>query len=361
MADRVSACGGCLLGMAVGDAMGYTVDGKTWKEICEDYGPNGLLGYDLANGCAEVSSYTQMGAYAANGLLLGITRGKPELYTRYLQLSMKEWARRQDLPRDPEKYHCWVSHVPALRRRHCRDSWMLDALRAQNPGTIEAPLNRSANPGSMLSAAMVGLAYDSKRMDTAQMTQLAAAAVATTHGAPEVYISAAVLANVIAGIVDAPERDLKEQFLQAIDTVNVQFSMRFSQTAQIIAKLERALQMPQDDPRQIMEELTCDTAGQCLAAAMYACLASGGDFDTAMIVAINHSGKSAAVGAITGAILGAQLGAEALPEFYLESLEVVDVLQELANDMALGNPTLGLFDDDWDHKYTQGLPVGQYL
>ena len=41
---------GCLLGLAVGDAMGYTVDSKSLEEICNDYGPNGLLGYDLVNG-----------------------------------------------------------------------------------------------------------------------------------------------------------------------------------------------------------------------------------------------------------------------------------------------------------------------
>ena len=93
---------------------------------------------------------------------------------------------------------------------------------------------------------------------------------------------------------------------------------------------------------------------------MYACLARMEDFDSAMIVAVNHSGKSAAVGAMTGAILGAKLGLDALPEFYLESLEVVDVLTELSKDVAQGNLTTGLFDDDWDHKYTQGLPVGKY-
>ena len=27
--------------MAVGDAMGYTVDNRSWSEIQEDYGPNG--------------------------------------------------------------------------------------------------------------------------------------------------------------------------------------------------------------------------------------------------------------------------------------------------------------------------------
>ena len=55
MAELQSAHRGCLLGLAVGDAMGYAVDSKTWAEIQEDYGPNGLLGYDLVNGYADIT------------------------------------------------------------------------------------------------------------------------------------------------------------------------------------------------------------------------------------------------------------------------------------------------------------------
>ena len=62
---------GCLLGLAVGDAMGYTVDDRSLEQIRTDYGPEGLLGYDLVNGYADVSSYTQLAAFTANGLLLG--------------------------------------------------------------------------------------------------------------------------------------------------------------------------------------------------------------------------------------------------------------------------------------------------
>ena len=82
----------------------------------------------------------------------------------------------------------------------------------------------------------------------------------------------------------------------------------------------------------------------------------GKDFDGAIITAVNHSGMSAAVGAITGAILGAKLGIDALPEFYLESLDCKDALLTLAEDITCGTPALGIFDDSWDHKYVQGLP-----
>ena len=41
---------GCLLGLAVGDAMGCGIDERSFDEIQEDYGPGGLRGYDLVNG-----------------------------------------------------------------------------------------------------------------------------------------------------------------------------------------------------------------------------------------------------------------------------------------------------------------------
>ena len=76
MAVQRTSYRGCLLGLAVGDAMGYTVDNRSWQEIREDYGPNGLLGYDLVNGYADVTSYTQIAAFTCNGLLFGLTRGQ---------------------------------------------------------------------------------------------------------------------------------------------------------------------------------------------------------------------------------------------------------------------------------------------
>ena len=53
---------GCLLGLAVGDAMGMPVDDMTLEQIRENYGPNGLLGYDLRSDYAEITSYTQLAA-----------------------------------------------------------------------------------------------------------------------------------------------------------------------------------------------------------------------------------------------------------------------------------------------------------
>jgi ADP-ribosylglycohydrolase len=144
----------------------------------------------------------------------------------------------------------------------------------------------------------------------------------------------------------------------------VQFGSQYPQAAQLQELLNKAIALagkPEIAHWQAMEQLRCTTAAEVLAGAVYAILASGEDFDNAMIIAVNHSGKSAAVGALTGAMLGARLGEEALPEFYLECLACREILRELAADLDNSGPKgwrSRLFDDEWDRKYTHGLPSG---
>ena len=351
---------GCFLGLAVGDAMGCTVDEMTWEDICENYGPNGLLGYDLQDEFAEVTSYTQIGAFVANGLLLGVTRGRREEYLKFITLALREWYKRQHFPRSPDKSWCWVAQKPELRRRRCKDAWMMDALRFDTLGSPEKPINNSDDPGAIAAAAAVALFYDPKRMEPMQVGQLALKTIAMTHGNPDAYLTGVVLAYALAGILQEPERPLQEHFLQAAEVMDNQFRDQFKHAAKVAADVKVAVGLALTDSRmhrEDMEKLQCHTASECLCGAIYASIVCPEDFDSAMILAVNHSGRSAAVGAITGAILGAKLGQEALPEFYLESLEPIEALRQLAQDLAVGSPATGLFDDDWDHKYTHGLPL----
>ena len=363
MDERISICRGCLLGIAVGDAMGHIVDEKSWSEIQEDYGPNGLLGYDLVNGCAAGSSYTQTATFVTNGLLLAVTRGKPELYLRYVGLSLREWARAQHFPRDPEKSYCWVSKIPQMRVRKCKDSRMLDALRFPELGNMERPSNRAATPGGLTGSMAAGLVCNGRHLPRNQAVRLGAQIVALTHGDPETWFAGSVLCEVIAALAERTEKSLRDVFSDSIDKMQSTFGADYAQAHTLADALKKAIckaEQTEDDPRGVMESFGCETAAQCLAASMYACLTAEQDFDSTLILAVNHSGRSAAVGAIVGGILGTCMGAEALPEFYMESLEPASVLEELTGDLAVGSPTAGLFDDDWDHKYVQGMPLGNH-
>ena len=361
MVQKLSQYQGCLLGIAVGDAMGSPIDKKCWEEICRDYGPNGLMGYDLVNGCAEITSYTQLAAYTSNGLLLGMSRYQPEHYGKFIFAALKEWAKCQQLRTPPDRTLCWVSQVAPMRRRLCMDTRMLDALTRDTVGTLDNPINASYLPSALTCSAVIGLFFNAGRMEPRQIGALGAETTALTSGDPETILSGAVLAYSIAGIIQDGELPLKTHFTNAVEAVQVQFGNRFPQIEKIAALVEKAIALAEDAelmPLVAMTLLECTTAAECLAGAMYTALVHPDNFDEGMITAVNHSGRSGGVGAIAGAILGAKLGVEALPEFYLESLDAVEVLKELATDMTQGKQITRIFDDSWDQKYVQGRPVG---
>lgn len=358
-----SAFRGCLLGLAAGDAMGCAVDSKSLDDIRRDYGPHGLMGYDLVNGHAEISSYTQLAAFVSNGLLVGLTRGQPKSAMRYVLQALREWAHFQHFHGNHERTICWLCKVPPLCRHRAMDARTLDALTRNVIGTPENPKNRGSSAGSLTAAIPIGLFFTPERMDFADIGRLGAQTVALTHGDPSAFLSGSVLAYAIAGILQEPECPLKDHISHAAAAVAAQFGRDFPQAKTLQLHIKTAVslaQTPAEDHAEVMERLECLTAEQVLGGAVYAALASGGDFDTAMIIAVNHSGKSAAVAAVTGALLGALMGEEALPEFYLESLTCAPVLKEIADDLCRSTPRdmVGyLFDDVWDRKYTQGEPV----
>lgn len=360
MDRKESAVRGCLLGMAVGDAMGYPVDKKSWTQIVEDYGPNGLLGYDLVNGTADITSHTQLAAFVCNGILLGMTRRKPDQFSKFIILSLREWARSQQFRTVAERTHCWLAQEPHMRRRQCMDTRILDALAREQLGTPEMPIFRSETPAMLTSAVAVGLMYEPELMRPDMIGRLAAEAVATTHGDPECFLSGAVLAYAVAGVLQEPEKSLIEQFTGATETVMAQFGDRYAQVTTVAKAVDKAIRYSKDpelSPLAAMSMLGCSTALECLAGTVYACIIHPANFDEGMIAAVNHSGRSAATGALVGAILGARLGDEALPEFYLESLETQTILTELATDISQGRQLMRVFDADWDQKYVHGMPI----
>ncbi len=360
MEEKVSAFSGCLLGMAVGDAMGYPVDKKTWDEIEQMYGPNGLLGYDLANGNAEITSYTQLATFVCNGLLLGAIRQNPEKYGRYILLGLREWLKSQQPRVNPEKTFCWVGQVPDMRRRLCMDTRMLDALSRETVGTPEKPVFRSIFPGALTAAAAVGLCGMSCKMTSQMLSRLGMEAVAATHGEPSAFLSGAFVALAVDGAIRTPERPMAELYEKICAFLEETYGETYPEVFALTAGARQALVLTKDveiSPLAAMTLLGCTTAAECVAGMVYATTIHPANFDEAMIVSVNHSGRSSCVAALTGAVMGARLGKDSLPEFYLESLECAWVLEELAEDMTQVRQVTRIFDDSWDLKYTQGLPT----
>lgn len=346
MDERKSAYRGCLLGLAVGDALGDPADKLSWAQIREDFGPGGLMGY--AGDCPRVTSHTQLCAFTANGLLLGQTRGqlsgKMAPFVRYMALSQKEWAKTQRPYATLERTFCWVYWVDALRQRACTDSRMLEMLTLEHIGSLEEPINQLDGCGSLTAAVAAGLFG----ADTAR---LGAEAVALTYGHSTAILSGAILAELIYRVTHHRNSDLCQLVAQSLDRVEEDFAGRFPKTKTVTAAVRYAMELARERG-DALEQLVCQTAPQVLAGAVYTLMRCGSDFDAAMVAAVNHSGRSSAVAAVVGAILGARLGEAAIPAFYLDSLEIARDLRILADDLYTGCPSV--MELEWDRKYIQG-------
>jgi len=80
------------------------------------------------------------------------------------------------------------------------------------------------------------------------------------------------------------------------------------------------------------------TGHEALAIAIYCAMKHPDSFDRAIVSAVNHSGDSDSTGAICGHIIGALHGRELIPSYYTEKLEMLDVIEDIANDLYTGCP-----------------------
>ena len=335
---------GCLIGGAVGDALGYAVEFSGEDEIFAKYGAGGISDYELTDGVAQISDDTQMTLFTANGLLLGTTRGMTRgimaKYHTYVAECYVEWLRTQveDYPLDVEYRNSWLVNVPALFHPRDPGTTCISALFScakGEIGTIEKPLNSSKGCGGVMRVAPVGLYFGGKRKTIEEVDMIAADCAAITHGHELGYIPAAALAHVIHLVSHDKDLSLRD----AVDAMILSMERLFCEKTHIGAFTElmrRAVALSEGDLPDLEAIRMLGegwVAEETLAIAVYCALKYPSDFERAIVAAVNHGGDSDSTGAVTGNILGAYLGMRAIPEKYLKDLELREVILELADDL----------------------------
>ena len=355
---------GCLLGGAAGDALGYSVEFLDRKQIEERYGKDGILGYDLTNDIALISDDTQMTLFTANGLLLGKTRmcmrGETVPYAGYLAVAYRDWYRTQRrVPDANRRAYCWLYHVPRMHHRRAPGSTCLSILESQNFGTTERPCNQSKGSGGVMRAAPIGLFFDPKEMPQADIDRLGADSAAITHGHVMGWLPAAAFTHMISRITyaDVHGADLPE-LIRETDAAMAE--LYGSERAEPLgALLRRAIRLAQshvsdlDGIRQLGEGWVAEEA---LAIACFCLLRYHQNFGSCIIAAANHDGDSDSTASVAGNLAGTLLGIEQIPEFFLESLELREIIEEIAWDLWNDCPmrkNSSFFDEDWSRKYIE--------
>lgn len=327
MIDKYKAC---LIGGAIGDALGYAVEFKSEPEIFGQYEKNGITDYELRNGKAIVSDDTQMTLFTADGMIRGYYTGS---YTDSVYNSYKEWYITQTVTMHNNNYRSWLMEIPELWNRRSPGMTCMSEISSGIKGSVRNPINDSKGCGGIMRTAPIGLFFKNTIMIS--MTDMLASEIsAITHGHELGYIPSATFAHII-NLISHSDISLKDAIMNSISHTKKLFddTGHISYFCKLINKAVRLAGKNINDLDAIHEPGEGWVAEETLAIAVYCALKYENDFEKAVVVSVNHNGDSDSTGAVTGNIMGAYLGMNAIPEKFLENLELKDVISEIAEDL----------------------------
>ncbi|EAU9316258.1 ADP-ribosylglycohydrolase family protein [Salmonella enterica] len=319
---------GCLLGGAVGDALGAPVEFMTMQQLHKKMGWKAVLDYLPAyDGIGKITDDTQMSLFTAEGLLCAYGAKIPN-YGRENALALLRWLYTQN-EQNPHQISAFnpsvglVEHTE-LHSRRAPGNTCLSALRAMTELGMPAR-NDSKGCGTVMRMAPVGL-FTWATNQQGICWDLAATCSAATHGHPTGILSGAALATIVQELLNG------HSLQEAVKTVLANLSMYpgYEETANAIALAISLADMEAPFHKAIKMLGQGWVAEEALAIAIYFA-ASASNFEDGVCAAASHDGDTDSTASIAGNILGIIHGVEGIPEKYLERLELYDVITDMAD------------------------------
>ena len=320
-----SRIAGCLLGGAIGDALGAAIEFVSLDTIRSRFGPDGLTQFAAAYGrLGAITDDTQMTLFTAEGLLCARAAHadpSPEQFVDAIGEAYLRWLTTQD---GSSVDDCgWLADQPVLRSRRAPGLTCLGALEAGGHGSTSNPLNDSKGCGAVMRAAPIGLL-------SASTFTVGAETGAVTHGHASGYLSSGALAVIVGDLLRG------DALGDAVDHARGELA-QWPRHEETLAAIDAAVALAQrgSPSAETVETLGAGWVGEeALSIAIYCALVSS-DVHQGLALAVNHSGDSDSTGSIAGNLLGAMHGVDALPSEVLAELEARDIIEEIATDLSL--------------------------
>jgi len=297
---------GAIVGLAVGDALGFPVEFIGAEEIRRRHGPHGVSDFvaPRSHPSGTYTDDTQMSLAVAAALLRAGARSADEVLTAIAEELLK-WAQSPENDRAPGS-----TTMSACRRLAAGKPWR------------ESGVSESKGCGSTIRAAPIGLRYHGNRN---RLVEIAGQSSLITHGHPCAVAGAVANALAVAlALADTPPQDLLPAIIDATQGLSGEF----------VAKLQQVpgtLTMAPDGAFDVLGDAW--VAEEAIACALYCFLRSPTDYATTVLTAANASGDSDSIACIAGGISGAYNGLTAIPETWRARVENADGL--LATAQAL--------------------------
>lgn len=338
---RQSRFRGCLLGGAVGDALGAPVEFMSRAQINAAFGPDGIEDLVPAyGGIGRITDDTQMTLFTADGLIrawVGSHHTKwyvhvpSEVKSAYLLWLLTQGFEPRHEPLPNAESFGWLYDHWELHHARAPGNTCLNSLIEMGEGELRA-MNDSKGCGGVMRVAPVALAAMSGNSfpRTEWASDRAYEIAGITHGHPTGKIAACALALLV--ILAARDEDLR---VAAHPVLFAYLSEYGEEADETLRAVDLALSLAESDVdrQEAISQLGEGwIAEEALAISLYCALVAR-DFRDGVTLAVNHDGDSDSTGAITGNILGAKWGVEAIPPEWLESLELREVITEIADDL----------------------------
>lgn len=329
------AINNCLLGGALGDALGYSVEFESLTEIQAKYGASGIR-FDNFQGRPLISDDTQLTLFTANGLLLS-GKGNGKVWACY-----QDWLDTQFKTDKAAMSHepvSWLVDYPEMFASREPGRTCLMTIMRDQPGQLDQPINQSKGCGAVMRIAPIGLLAG--QQDSHQVALAAAQNSALTHGHQMSALASATLAVLLKLELDLriEERlQLFECLQEALQVVQEQFA-DYASLDDFVVLIKQAVSLAQNsesDQKNIASLGQGWVAEETFAIGIYCAARYLTQPLKAIEVAINHDGDSDSTGAIAGQIVGiCQLADDWWPQEFVEQLAERDVIDKMAHELVV--------------------------
>lgn len=331
--DFRSRVRGCLLGGAIGDALGAGVSALGLEEIRAVHGSDAVVDYVPAYGRrGAVTAATQLTLFTVDGLIraqvrrdTGAWHPPTDVHRAHLRwaATQRDWG--PDLRR---KDNGWLAQEEWLYARRDPTISCLNGLGDDLMGTLDRPKNPTArDAGAVVRSAPFGLLVG---WEPQLVCQLAVECAAQTHGHPTAYLSAGAFAVIVHGLARGESLDAAVQRALVLLGPRPGHEPVSEALRQALGSVRQGI----PGPERIAALGEGRAAEDALAVAVY-CALVGDDIRHGLRLAVNHDGPSGATGTLCGALLGTMHGETALPPAWLAELEGRPTLLEIADDFAM--------------------------
>lgn len=332
-------CTGCLLGGAVGDALGAPIEFMSASEIFSRFGPSGVSGYaPISVGrLGWITDDTQMTLFTAEGLMRAAVKakrdgGSPDYVGATTDAYLRWLATQRISAAQPVQRNGWLYKTKALHEICAPGKTCIHALQRLVPSASMRATNDSKGCGGVMRVAPVGLfGYRAFLGAGAEKTvfELGCDLARITHGHPTGYLSAGAFSLLIASLMAGYGL---EKSLGRVLAVLVAYQGH-EETSGVI---EQAIALASSSPGDYVSMTSLGEgwiAEEALAVAIYCVLSYPSDYRKALLLSVNHSGDSDSTGSIAGNLSGALLGAKAIPSEWIEKLELSEVVRQVGADL----------------------------